>query len=185
MERSEAIWRTLLRANPDDLEARRVVANLFSNDQERLEQAEIVDQKLAEIDDPNELLNEGTNYLAAGDNERAFELLSRAATMHSGSEAVWFNLGLAADRLERWPTAIDAYREAYKLNQTRPETQLQLAAALVEIGDCAEAIPFFESGLVLDPEKTAAYYYLAGCYKVMGRAEDAAQAMAEYHRRSE
>lgn len=185
MARSEIIWREILAAYPDDLEARRVVANLFSDEQERIEQEKIVDQKLAAMDDPDELLTQGTNYLAAGDDERAFELLSRAAPMSGDSEAAWFNLGLAADRLERWPDAADAYQEAYKLNQLRPETQLRLAAALVALGRCAEAIPFFESGLALDPGRTVAYYYLSGCYQEQGRSEDAAKAMAEYDRRSQ
>ncbi len=185
LELSERIWRQILRADSSDLESRRVVANLFSDEEERLEQTQRVDRQLEETLEPEELLAEGTNYLAAGDNDRAFILLHRAAPQLEDNEAAWFNLGIAADRLLRWETSVEAYRKALELNRTRPETHFHLATALRELGDCSESVTYMESGLKLDPNRTSVYYYLSGCYRELGRLEEAARAMSEYERRKD
>ncbi len=179
---SESLWRTLLKDSPDDIEARLVLANLFSTEEERREQTELIDRQLREEDDFDQLISMGIEYLAAGDNERAFEALSRVAQAGSNAEAVWFNLGLAASRLERWSETAEAFRRATEINGERADSHSNLGLALWRLERWAEAVGAFEAALRLQPDRTTDYYYLGACLAALGEHKRSAEAMGEYRR---
>ena len=160
-----------------------MVANLFSSDEERQEHTRVVDSQLEEDVDVNTRLAEGTQYLAAGDYERAFEILSALTTSMESDEALWFNLGVAAMKVERWQVAADAFGRAGKLNPGRADTWFQRGWALREAGQCGAAIEAMQAGLAIEPDRTNTYYHLSVCYAQVGDQAGAAKAMAEYRRR--
>jgi len=182
-ERSRQVWQTLLKRDPDDLETQRVLANLFSTEEERAALSAGVDQALAKQQEPGVLLNAGIEYLTAGDNERAYDLLSRAIGAFQSNEAAWFNLGLAARRLEMWPEAIDAFKRALGIKNSRAMTHSHLATALAALERYAEAVEHLETALALEPDRSTDYYYLSVYYRALGNATKAAEVRAEYERR--
>jgi tetratricopeptide (TPR) repeat protein len=181
-EEVERVWRRILEESPDDLEARQVVAHLFASEEERAVHLAEVDRGLAEVSSAEELLDLGTEYLAAGDDQRAYELLSRIWPS-ARDEVAWFNLALAALHLERWEEAAGGFREAIRRNPDRPQSHHHLATALQSLDRCDEAVPAFERGLALDPDRVSAWYWLAKCHEALGQDAAAAAAMAEYRRR--
>ncbi len=167
---AETLWRELLAEDPEDVEAGRVVAHLYGSEEERQALAAAIDaQQLGEEEEPFAQLERGTSYLVAGDNERAYALLSRAAPRLGHEEAAWFNLGVASVRLERWREALEAFARAIERNESRAESHFYRARALRELGRCTEAIPHLERGLELNPRKDLSQYErLAECYEAVG-----------------
>ena len=170
---AEALFREALAASPDDAQLEAVLLNLYSSGEERREYAASVAESWKEETDPQALLDEGTQRLAAGDDQKAFDLLRRAAPSFPKLEAAWFNLGMAAERLERWSTVADALGHAAELNPDRAATFFFRGLALVHLERCKDAVPALERALELDPSKGQAHYYLAGCYRDLGKAQAA------------
>src|SRR5690606_32025910 len=111
----------------------------------------------------------------------AIGLLERAAPALGGgvyAEPSWYNLGLAAYKLERWRQAADAFGRAAELNGDRAETHFQRGVALHRAGDCAAAIPALE----LAPGKHQARYYLGRCHEALGNAEAARRELELYRK---
>ena len=180
---SEQIWRMLIAEIPEDVETRLVLANLFSTEEERREQTRLVDEQVSAVEDLDQLLSLGTEYLAAGDPQRAFDTLKRVADSDSeDSEVLWFNLGLAAYQIESWEEAVTAFRRSVLKNADRAEAHSRLAMALVQLERCEEAVPAFQAGLELEPERTNDYYYLGNCLAKLGDRVGSAKAMDTYHR---
>ncbi len=167
---AETLFREALARDPDDPQLQAVLLNLYASAEERRAFTASVDKSWQEESDPQALLDEGTQRLATGDNQKAFELLSRAAPSFPSLEAAWFNLGMAAERLERWKTVADALGRAAELNPDRAATFFFRGLALVHLERCSEAVEALERALELDASKGQAHYYLAGCYRELGKA---------------
>lgn len=179
-EYAEAIFRRVLAIDPDDREALLAVLYLYSSDEERERyEASLRQQRVSETD-PDKLLADGARLLAAGNAGEAFELLERAAFALPDSEAAWYNLGLAALKLERWETAESAYRQAVRANPARIDTVLNHAISLANLDRCGEAVPELESVEHSAPEMTAALYWLYFCHEKLGNVEQTKKYMLRY-----
>jgi len=177
---AETLFRRALDRAPGDPQLEAVLLHLYSSDAERQEHAEQVARSWAEERNPQALLNEGTRRLTTGDAEGALDLLVRAAPAFPNLEAPWFNLGMAAYRLERWSRVVEALGVAAQLNPDRAASFFFRGVALTHLERCGEAVDDLEQALALDPKRTQAHYYLAGCYRDLGRPEDAAREQALY-----
>ena len=182
LERSESLWRIIHDEWPDNLEASQTLATLFSSQEERLAREAEIDRQLEEETEPGALLAQGVDYLTAGDDQRAFELLSRAIPHFEDQEAAWFNLGLAALRLEKWDETVRCFEHAVAINEQRPESYSHLGTGLRQLGRCAEAVVALEAALALDASRVVDYYYLSKCYLEIGERDKATTAMREYDR---
>ena len=168
---SEAIFRRVLAIDPEDREALLAVLYLYSSEQERERYEDLLRQQRLSESDPDKLLADGGRLLAAGNAAEAIELLKRAAFALPDSEAAWYNLGLAALKLERWETAEKAYREAIRTNPARIDAVLNHAISLANLERCGEAVPELESVERSAPEMIAALYWLYFCYDKLENAE--------------
>jgi len=177
---AEALFRRALAREPGDAELEAILLHLYSSGAERREHAAQVARGWEEESDPQALLDEGTQRLATGDAEGALDLLARAAPAFPNLEAPWFNLGMAAYRLERWPRVVEALGVATELNPQRAASFFFRGVALANLERCAEAVEELERAVALDPERTQAHYYLARCYRDLGQPEDAAREQALY-----
>ena len=175
---AETLFRRALALDPDSSEIAAVLLHLYASEDERQEYAAAVSEGWETEADPQKLLDEGTQRLAAGDAEGALELLARAAPHFPRLEAPWFNVGMAAYQLERWSQAAEALGRAVELNPERAAAHFFRGVALMHLERCGEAVEALERGLELDPERTSSHYYLTQCYRVLGQAE-----AAERHRR--
>ena len=95
-------------------------------------------------------------------------------------EAVWYNLGFAAYRAERWDEAWPALDRAAALNDQRADSFFFSGMALKNLERWEDAVPRFLRTLELDPERRHVHYELWVCYRLLGREEDAARHQAAY-----
>lgn len=177
---AEAIFRRVLVIDPEDREALLAVLYLYSSAEEReRHEASLRQQRLSETD-PDKLLADGARLLAAGNAAEAIELLERATFALPDSEPAWYNLGLAALKLERWETAEKAYREAVRTNPARIDAVLNHAISLAHLERCGEAVPELESVERAAPEMTATLYWLYFCHDKLGNVEETTEYMLRY-----
>lgn len=175
-----AMFRRVLVLDPENAPARGALLHLYADPAERVDRAAADDRRWREEKDPQALLDEGTQRLAAGDAEGALELLERAVPHFPGLEPAWFNLGMAAYRAERWPLVAEAFARAGRLNPERAASFFFRGIALVRLERCSEAIPDLVRSLDLEPERYQAHYYLAGCHRELGDAAAADRHQAQY-----
>lgn len=183
---AESVFRRALAVRATHEEARAALLHLYGSAEERAAFAAATAARRAAEEDPQALYDEATALLVTGDAAAARELLARAApalggTVYAG--AAWYNLGLAAFKLERWGEAADAFAEAGALEPQRVEIHYQLGIALHRAGRCAEAIAPLRRAAELQPERAATHYYLAECLEMNGE-RDAANRERELYRRT-
>ncbi len=177
-EAAEQIFRRLLTIQPDNTSVRRVLVHLYADETEGARLASTEAHHLVAAEDPGELYADATNRLAAGDAAGAFERLERAAPRLGGTtlaEAAWYNLGLAAWKLERWERAAEAFGEAAKVRPDRADTHYQRGVALYHLQRWAPAAEALERTLQLDAGRYQAHYFLSACYHALGRSADASR----------
>ncbi len=161
-------------------EANGAVVHLYGTAEERAALREDARRRFEQEADGATLLNEGARLLSSGSYDRAIELFKRASEELGHLEAVWYNLGFAAYRTERWEEAAEALDRAAQLNGERVENVFFSGLALVELERWEEAILRFLRTLELDPTRSLAHYNLWVCYKSLGREAEAAAHLAAY-----
>ncbi len=162
------------------VEARGALVHLYGTAEERMAHERAAADRWQYVTDPQSLLNEGANQLSAGNHDQAIELLKRAAVELGHLEAVWYNLGFAAYRAERWEEASHALDRAAELNDQRADNFFFSGLALTELERWEEAIPRLLRTVELDPGRRLAHYNLWVCYRVLGREDEAARHQAAY-----
>lgn len=178
--KAEKAFRLVLQAVPDQKEAKSALLRLYGTAEERAALDAEVAQRWSEEQDPDALLAEASARLAAGDAQAAYDLLRRAAPALPDSEIAWYDLGLAAFKLERWDEAEQALEKAAAINPERVEVLFNLGAAQQKLGRCDRAVETLGRLLEKDPSMTQAHYYLYACYRDMGDAVRAAQELNLY-----
>lgn len=181
---AEALFREALAQNPKS-KADDVLLNLFGTAEDRRRAAEERARRFEEVSDPQSLFEEGTRLLTAGDAEAAIDLLRRAAPQLPKLEPAWYNLGMAAYRLEDWETVATAFGQALELNPGRGPTYFFRGIALVQLERWTEALEALQLALELEPERALAHYYLSLCHSALGDSAAAAAAMERYKAGSE
>ncbi len=177
---AERTFRRLLELEPEAERTRAVLFHLYGTKQERQELAAAQAQRWQQETDPQTLFDEGTQRLMAGDAATALELLQRAAPEFPQLEAAWYNLGMAAYRMEDWETTASAFEKAAELNPERAESFFFGGLAFATLDDCSEVVEMLTRALELDPKRTLAHYHLARCHRVLGNREDAARHQSLY-----
>ncbi len=177
---AEQIFRGLLAQAPDDPEIQAIVLSLYASAEERQGHAEALANTWQSETDAIALFDEGTQRLTAGDAAGAIDLLRRAAPELPALEPAWYNLGMAAYRLEDWATVASAFGRAGELNPDRAQTFFFRGIALEKLDRCGEAVADLKRAAELDPDRALAHYYLAVCYRKQGNQTAAAAALKRY-----
>lgn len=179
-EASRMAFERAARMGPDHPEAKQALVYLFATAEERAAMTRAIDEELAGSEDADALFHEGSNRLATGDFEGAIGLLERAVAADPSLELAWFNLGVAALRLERNERAVEALGRARALRPDRPETRLNLGTALAVVDRCDEAVAILDPLVVEFPEMKSAQYYRYTCHTRLGDEAAAAAALEAY-----
>lgn len=116
---------------------------------------------------PFAMINEGATRIAAGDYNGAYEILSRAVAEGSGNEVGWYNLGLAAAKLEKWDEAERAMTKALAVQPDLVAALRERGQARIRLGRPAEAIPDLERVLALKPGDKSATEMLAWARRLL------------------
>ena len=119
-------------------------------------------------------------YLAAGNFEKAagqsqvlIEAPQFAGAPKRDMASAWSVMGIARARLGQSGAAVDAFRQASKLDATREEHWLNLTRELMESNRNAEAISAAEEALKSNPESYALHLRLGAAYLSIDRYSDA------------
>lgn len=184
LEEAERLFRLAEQHAPPQgwpsVEAKGALVHLYGTAEERAAHRTAVADRWQSVSDPQSLLNEGANQLASGNFDQAIELLKRAAGELGHLEAVWYNLGFAAYRAERWDEAWQALDRASELNDRRADTFFFSGMAMVSLERWEEAVPRLLRALELDPERRHAHYQLWVCYRSLGLEAEAGRHKAAY-----
>ncbi len=97
-------------------------------------------------------------YLAAGERERAREVVRRATEEHPRAAGAWLAAGRVAEDAGEVPEAIRAYERALAAGSTRPDLKVRLGNLHLKAGNSAEARRYF-SDVVADPDTSPATLY--------------------------
>jgi tetratricopeptide (TPR) repeat protein len=129
--------------------------------------------------DAESLLDVGLNYMGINRHEQATETFDRAAQFADDdriAQEAWINKGAAHGELEEYDEAVGAYREALRIddeNDHAASAETNLAYALWESGQTAQALEHSERAVELDPRFGQAWYNRGFFLLERGLAEDA------------
>lgn len=153
-------------------EAAQALFHFYAAGDEREELRALFSPK-TDTEDPFSLFEAATQRLTSREYEEAYELLRRAAPALGDLEAAWYNLGLAAYRIEEWEEAARAYEKSNELNPERSDSWFFRGLALVNLERFEVALLPLERALELDPTRDLAHYHLWRAYTKLGRSQDA------------
>jgi tetratricopeptide (TPR) repeat protein len=129
--------------------------------------------------DAEALLDVGLNYMGINRHEQATEAFERTARFAEDErieQEAWVNKGVAHAELEEYDEAIGAYREALRIdndNDHAASAETNLAYALWEAGQTAQALEHSERAVELDPRFPQAWYNRGFFLLERGLAEEA------------
>jgi tetratricopeptide (TPR) repeat protein len=181
---AETIFRKSLALSPGNVAAAQIVAQLFATPEERAARGSEAEASWSGIDDPTLLLQEGSSRLVAGDAAGAYPLLQRATAALPEEASAWYNLGLAAKKIERWEEAVSALQRALALRADWPPALRALADAQAKSGACPAAVGTARRAAEVDAAHPDPYVTLFHCLQEMGDHAGAQAAKAEHERRS-
>ena len=170
---AEAAFREAVREDPGNDEAADALRTLFATPDERVALAASETERLDRVRDPAALFEAGATLLLSGNAPAAVGVLARAVEASPALEIAWFDLGVAALRLDRWEEAREAFERAGALKPDRPETFLYLGEALLKLQRFGEAVAPLRRALALRPALSEAHASLSDCYRSLGEPDQA------------
>jgi len=173
-------YQQLLEIAPDGARAHQFLAQSYA--------AQYRDDKAAE--EYQEALKSAPNSVellcALGDEERwllrfddAIQHYSQAIALAPNEFCGYFGAGAAHLRRHELPDATHYLRRAAELQPKSGETHLALGSVLLSSGDVAGAVPELQAAVADKPDLRQAYALLAHAYRLQGRTEEAAAALAK------
>lgn len=114
-----------------------------------------------------------------GDQERAFEFISRALergaadSATAGRAQAYHNLGVVLDAQDRSDEAVACYEKAIALKPDFAESYNNLGVALNAQGRSDEAVACYEKAIALKPDHAEAYNNLGVAFKDQGKRDAA------------
>lgn len=130
---------------------------------------------------PQPYHNLGLVYEAQGEHEAAIERFEQAIERYGDGETgakadSWYHRGNAYAGLERYETALDAYRQAIQLDDNFAAPQVKRGDTLSKLGRYPEAIDAYRRALQIDPANAGPWNSLGDVYRLQERDEEAGAA---------
>ncbi|MFP8953291.1 tetratricopeptide repeat protein [Natrialbaceae archaeon A-arb3/5] len=143
--------------------------------------ADLLDEQQVGSDDVEaaELLDVGLNYMQINRYEQATEAFERTARFAEDdriAQEAWVNKGVAHAELEEWDAAIGAHREALDIDDESEHAataETNLAYALWEFGETAQALEHAERAIEVDERFAAGWFNRAFFLSERGLSEEA------------
>jgi tetratricopeptide (TPR) repeat protein len=123
----------------------------------------------------------GLYVLAAGDQEKAFMLLTRSLQLDPYQPQIYVNLGLVFEQLGKIDRAVAAYHQAIFSHPESPTAYYNLGILYYRpLKDRGKALDHFLKARDLDPMEPDVHRYLASIYDEMGKADLSRKEMDRY-----
>lgn len=100
----------------------------------------------------NTLINEGAEYLAIGEYNKALKSLNKVTEMESSNELAWFLMGNVLIKLKRFADAVVCYNKAIELVPDYKEAYNAKAIALIKQDNISEAKKCIDKSIMIDPD---------------------------------
>ena len=163
----ESSWPRLLRSAARDLRIRALYYEFLAAILE-LEKALAMDAKI-----PMAHFLLGEIYLYKSSVAQALDEFHKELQISPILWLVYWRLGDAYTRLEKWDQAERALKQAIWLNQDFSGSFILLGKVELKKGDARLASEFLERALRMDPNNFSAHYLLGTAYKGLGRKTEA------------
>ena len=115
------------------------------------------------------VIDRSKDWMQRGEPHRAVDLLCRAVALEPGALTAWFELGVAAHRLQRGALALRAFCMVARLQPQAPAARFNVASLLFESGRYAEAFETLRNTLALQPAYPNALRLLGWAAQRLGR----------------
>ncbi len=161
-EQAEAVYRDLLRRNPQDVSVLRLLG-LLAIDTGHYRNAATLLKKAVELapDFHGAWVELSKAQTEMHELDEAIASAERAIALHPGRAGGYVALANALARTDRADEAIASYRRAQELRPDNPETALGLGNVLKTHGRQAEAIAAYRDGIRLKPDFAELYWSLS------------------------
>lgn len=176
-ERAEDIYRSILRRDPDHVEAARLLAGI-AVEYERLQEAEVFLRRAVSLapDYPRALVDLA-NVLRDQDKlEEALEMAARVIELAPEAAESYMVEASVLGLVGRHDDAIRAYRQALELAPNKAGALCSMAHHLKTIGRPDEAIARYRAAIKVRPDHSEAYWSLANL-KTFRFTDDEVRAM--------
>lgn len=124
------------------------------------------------------LLNVGFIYFGRGQYEDSVHALEEASRLDARDPRVWFNLGLARQKLGLAVPGLEALRTAHELDRSDPEIALELGRAFSAAGRFMDAVAVLLEATQLHPASAALWLEFAAAQRGLGNLEGMATSLA-------
>ena len=125
------------------------------------------------------LNNIGVIYFGREQYEDAAHTLEEAARLNGGDPRVWFNLGLARQKLHLDGTGLDALRRAHELDRRDAEIASELGRAYAGAGRWMEAVAILLAGTQAHPDSATLWLQLGEAQRGLGNLEGMATSLGK------
>lgn len=123
----------------------------------------------------------GMILAAQQENDRAFEIFTRAEKLRPGHPWAYVGLGAVMNNKQDYKSAAGYLEKAVELEPDSINAQFQLGQALFNLGDIARALSCFQRVVELDPKfNPMAYKYMSSIYVKRFNSEGAANSLKAY-----
>ena len=176
LDRAEAIYRTILDADPGQPDALHFLGVLLHQRGDCNNALDLVKQSIAlepgRVDWHNDL---GNILTACGKPEQAAEAFAKAIRLKPANAMLWNNLGAVQQRLGHDEEAESAFRQAAGIDPGFADALINLGNLLDAQGRSLEAAEFHCRAYVLEPTQDKPKSMLGVAYYKLGRFEEATE----------
>lgn len=163
--RSEAVavFEGVLRRDPDQIDAMRLLALSYMNDPARADDIEALLRRVTELAPDyvaawNEL---GELYIKCRKWLKAADAFRTSAKLAPGNAPAWAGLGDALAQAGCPGPSAEAYQKTIALNPSNANAHMSLAHVQKDLGQQAQSIASYRAAIALRPELGEAYWSLA------------------------
>jgi len=128
-----------------------------------------------------EAANKALYFIDKEEYAKALPYLEIAIKTDIPSLKAWayFKIGYCYGKLKSHAKAIEAYKQAFRIDPNNAAAYYNLGIAYYELGLYKDAIEAFKQAIRIDPEEAAAYYNLGVNYGQLGLHKDAIEAFKQ------
>jgi tetratricopeptide (TPR) repeat protein len=174
MEKARAAFAQMLSTPPDGATAHLLLAQMLVR--QGLEDQAIPElEKAAALDPRLPMVHflRGEIHLAKSEPSRGLDEFQKELAVNPTSNLVYWRMGDALARLERYSDAEKALKQAIWLNETFTGPYIVLGQIGLKKGDLELAVGFLERATKMDSNNYQAHLLLGKAYQRMGREDDA------------
>ena len=169
LEQAEATYRDLIARHKDSWKAYNNLGLILLDRAEPTAALAALHKSLRlKPDDPGVLFNIGRARHARGEHLLALRIFDRAIALWGPDDLAAVSLhhsrGNALFALGRWEEAAEAYRHAIRLDPEHWDSQLNLGAALANLGRFDEAVAALEVAVQYRSDQASIYRQMAVCH---------------------